>query len=160
MKPASAPVLVLGNGVVGAEKQALALAAAVGLPYSFSRHLPCSQAMWLPLRLQLLLQRLGGGGAIGLPAPCAQPLLVLSCGRASVPACVAIREATGGSVLTVHIQRPQASPSVVDLIVAPQHDYAPDSAPANAQLTVGSLHAIDRQAESLPQRSRPATTHP
>ena len=44
----AARTLVLGNAAAGAEKQALALAAAVGLPHTIQRALPSALARRLP----------------------------------------------------------------------------------------------------------------
>ena len=98
--------LVLGNAAAGAEKQALALAAAVGLPHTINRALPSALArFWLPTgdAARWLLSRLGGG-ALGLAAARAVPLLAISCGRAAIASSVALRAASGGRTLTVHVQ--------------------------------------------------------
>ena len=136
--------VVLGNGVVGAEKQALALARAVGLPFTCHHAAPTAGAS-LPTQAQLWLTSVLGERALGLPTLEPRPQLAISCGRASVPASVALRAAGNGQTLTVHVQRPPCSASAFDLVVAPRHDFGDDprSVPPNVLLTEGSLHSID-----------------
>ena len=136
--------VVLGNGVVGAEKQALALARAVGLPFTCHHAAPTAGAS-LPTQAQLWLTSVLGERALGLPTLEPRPQLAISCGRASVPASVALRAASNGQTLTVHVQRPPCSASAFDLVVAPRHDFGDDprSVPPNVLLTEGSLHSID-----------------
>ena len=139
---------VLSAGVVGAEKQALALAAAVGFPHRVIRTSPTAETMKLPLRAQLAAQSLLGSESIGVHVPQPPyPTLAISCGRATVPASVALRAASGHRTLTVHVQRPLCSAAEFDLVIAPRHDYLQDSSvPANVLLTDGSLHSIDAAA--------------
>jgi mitochondrial fission protein ELM1 len=53
------------------------------------------------------------------------PDIVISCGRRSVPFAVAIKRASGGRTLAVHIQDPRAFRDRFDLIVAMDHDRLP-----------------------------------
>ena len=131
--------VVLGNGVVGAEKQALALARAVGLPFTCHHAAPAAGAS-LPTQAQLWLTSVLGERALGLPTLEPRPQLAISCGRASVPASVALRAASNGQTLTVHVQRPPCSASAFDLVVAPRHDFGDDprSVPPNVLLTEGA----------------------
>ena len=140
--------LLLSNGVVGAEKQAIALASRVGLPHRTVRCLPSAAMMRLPLRAQLALQSLAGPQSLGLSlvAPTPYPRLVLSCGRATVPASLALRAhqpRAAERAVHVHIQRPLCDESNFDLVVAPRHDYASEkTVPRNVILTLGSIHAV------------------
>ena len=135
--------VVLSNGVVGAEKQALALAQAVGLPFARRCVTPSAAGAALPTRVQLALMSLVGGQALGLPAfEPPHPRLAISCGRGSIPASVALREASRGRTLTVHVQRPPCV-GAFDLVVAPRHDFEGEQPPPNVLLTDGSLHSID-----------------
>lgn len=144
----SAPVLVLGNGAAGAEKQAVALAEALGLPHTLVRAVPSPAAMRLPLRAQLAAQAVLGPQSIGVQVhTSAFPLLAISCGRASVPASVALRRASGGITATVHVQRPLCAASQFDLVVAPRHDYvAQERVPPNVVLTDGALSGLSVSA--------------
>ena len=147
-----APVLVLGNGAAGAEKQALALADALGLEHTLVRWLPSQPAMRLPLRAQLTAQAVLGPSSIGVEIGEQErrtgfPLLAISCGRASVPASVALRRASVGQTVTVHIQKPLCSTAEFDMVIAPRHDYTSlSSVPANVVLTDGALSGVTASA--------------
>jgi len=134
--------LILSNGVVGAEKQCFALAERIGLPVMV-RHPPLTRAP-TPVLARLAQQQLGqnmlGLGPLLLPP---HPTIAISCGRASIPASIALRTASRGAVMTIHIQRPACEERLFDLVVAPVHDYESDlSVPANVLLTDGALHRV------------------
>ena len=147
--------VILGNGVVGAEKQCVALAEAVGralpaasgLPFSLRRVQLPTPMRRLPTRLQL-----AAGALLGVNSRLARdvladgaapPALAISCGRASIPASVALKEAARDRTLTVHVQRPACDTRRFDLVVAPRHDYAThERVPSNVFLTDGSLHGL------------------
>jgi mitochondrial fission protein ELM1 len=142
--PVNARCLVLSNGMVGAEKQALALAEAIGLPFEVRRVKQVIPALSrLPSSvLASATHLLGSVGVSGIgPIDAPYPALAISCGRGSIPASIALRDAGRGSTLTVHIQRPECSASWFDLVIVPRHDY-PTLAPPNAVLTRGSLHSV------------------
>ena len=50
------------------------------------------------------------------------PDVVVSCGRKAAKAAIAIKRASGGRTLAVHIQHPLAPPSEFDLIIPMRHD--------------------------------------
>ena len=139
--------LILGNGIIGAEKQALALANRLHLPYTLRRVLPRKPLAALPTDLLLRMPRgivLDSGDQRCLTRDGSYPDVVISCGRASIPASVAMRQDTAGSALMVHVQRPTCSERWFDLVIAPRHDYtASDPPPSNVLLTRGSLHDVD-----------------
>ena len=141
-------VVILGNGAAGAEKQAVALAEALGLPYKTVRLVPSRAAMLLPLRAQLALQAVFGPKALGIEVLSPPfPLLAISCGRASVPASVALREGSTGATATVHVQRPLCDASYFDAVVAPRHDYRPHAVlPPSVVLTDGALSGVGAAA--------------
>ena len=103
----AARTLVLGNAAAGAEKQALALAAAVGLPHTINARCRARSRAGCRRRRSSGASRLGGG-ALGLAAARAPfpQLLAISCGRAAIASSVALCAASGGRTLTVHVQRP------------------------------------------------------
>lgn len=143
MAAARRSCVVLSNGVVGAEKQALALAEAIGLPYTLRRVALPRATRRLPTAAQLaadMLPEWTGLRGERLEAP--HPALAISCGRGSVPASVALRADSGGRTLTVHVQRPPCAESHFDLVVAPAHDYIGEVPPPNVLLTAGSLHGV------------------
>jgi mitochondrial fission protein ELM1 len=50
------------------------------------------------------------------------PDVVVSCGRKAAKAAIAVKRASGGKTLAVHIQHPLAPPSEFDLIIPMRHD--------------------------------------
>jgi mitochondrial fission protein ELM1 len=50
------------------------------------------------------------------------PDLLISCGRRSTAASIAVRRRSGGHTMTVHIQDPQAPPSAYDFVIPMRHD--------------------------------------
>jgi uncharacterized protein len=50
------------------------------------------------------------------------PDVLITCGRRSTALSVALRKASGGRIVTVHIQDPRTSPAAFDLVVAMEHD--------------------------------------
>jgi mitochondrial fission protein ELM1 len=55
------------------------------------------------------------------PAP-PWPDLLISCSRRAAAVAIAVRRASGGRTLTVHVQNPLTDPSAFDLVVAMDHD--------------------------------------
>jgi mitochondrial fission protein ELM1 len=141
--------VVLSNGVIGAEKQAIALAEAVGLPFTVLDACKASDTgmpaafRGLPTWVQLLIRRPDAATCLDIAEP-VPPMLAISCGRGSIPASIALRAATGGRTLTVHVQRPDCDDGLFDLVVAPRHDYPPCAASRgpNVLVTDGSLHRV------------------
>jgi mitochondrial fission protein ELM1 len=72
------------------------------------------------------------------------PDLLVSCGRRATALSIAVRKASGGRTVTVHVQDPLTRPSAFDLIVAMAHD--PVSGP-NVLKAPTALH--DVTAEKL-----------
>ncbi|KAJ1630448.1 mitochondrial fission protein ELM1-like protein [Pavlovales sp. CCMP2436] len=150
----AAHLVILANGSVGAEKQALALAGASGLPFRVLRLLPHPLLARAPTSAQLLAARALGASRRALFDPASAPALdallgepppafAVSCGRASILASVCAR--TLGAK-TVHIQRPRCGECEFDRLVVPAHDLTFSTryqTPGNALLSTGSLHAID-----------------
>ncbi len=52
------------------------------------------------------------------------PDLIVTCGRKSAAAAVAVRYASGGKTVAVHVQDPLTDPKAFDLVVAMPHDRA------------------------------------
>jgi hypothetical protein len=70
------------------------------------------------------------------------PRLVISCGRQSVVASIALKRKLGDRVFTVHIQDPRVKTKNFDLIVTPQHD---DLTGPNVVHSLGAVHHISTQ---------------
>jgi len=50
------------------------------------------------------------------------PDVLITCGRRSVALSMALRKASGGKIVTVHVQDPRTDPAAFDLVVAMEHD--------------------------------------
>jgi mitochondrial fission protein ELM1 len=68
------------------------------------------------------------------------PDVVVSCGRKAAKAAIAVKRASGGRTLAVHIQHPLAPPSEFDLIIPMRHD--PPLAGANVVPIDLALHDV------------------
>ena len=72
-----------------------------------------------------------GGGAwpwtVPLDAALAPPWpdVMITCGRRAAPQAIAVKRASGGKTLIVHVQDPRARRGAFDLIVAMDHDSIP-----------------------------------
>lgn len=167
-------IVVLSNGVVGAEKQAIALARAWGRPYRVLRILPHPLLARAPTSAQLLAARTFGARSAlfdpsspdldALSAPL--PAVAVSCGRASILASVYMRALGAGALRTVHIQHPRVPLCEFDRVILPAHDLpsewsggaagwgldllrsggGPPARHGAVLTSIGSLHAIDAAA--------------
>jgi mitochondrial fission protein ELM1 len=72
------------------------------------------------------------------PAP-PWPDLLISCGRRTVALAMAIRRASAGRTLAVHVQDPLTRPDGFDLVIAMQHDAV---AGPNVLKVVTALHGV------------------
>jgi uncharacterized protein len=54
------------------------------------------------------------------------PDILITCGRRSAPYAVALKRASGGRILAVHVQDPRAFRDEFDLIIAMDHDRIPE----------------------------------
>ena len=128
---------ILTDGTVGMRIQCLGLAKAAGLT-PIVKHLHPS----------LLLRALPALGSVpGMPAtaggdPIAAPWpdVVISCGRRTAGAALAVKRLSGGRAFLAHIQDPRLDPRRFDLLVVPEHD--PTRGP-NVVTTLGALNPHD-----------------
>lgn len=130
---------VVTPGHAGMENQAVALAEAVGLPYSVKRVSPRQPWTWLPPGWWPAPLKALGADSDPIAPP--WPELLISCGRRAVPYSLYVRKASGNTAKTVHIQNPQTTVSGFDLVVPPAHDHLRGD---NVFETVGSLHRVNR----------------
>jgi len=123
----------------GNQRQALALAGALGLPV---RHLvlePRPPWSWFAPRLLV-------GGRLALPAAQRElfappwPRVAVGCGRAAALFTRLLRPLSGGACHTVQILDPRIDPAHWDTVIAPRHDGLQG---ANVLTPLGSLHPID-----------------
>lgn len=128
---------ILTDGTVGMRIQCLGLAKAAGLMPIIKRIHP-----------SLLLRALPALGAVpGIPAsaggdPMVEPWpdVVISCGRRTAGAAIAVKRLSGGRAFLAHIQDPRLDPRRFDLLVVPEHD--PTRGP-NVVTTLGALNPHD-----------------
>ena len=129
----------LTEGFAGMESQCVGLAEALGLPCAIKRvrrprmplkYLPPS--LW-PNPLSRTLENV-------LAPP--WPDVLISSGRGSVAAALAVRRASAGKTFTVHIQTPYVDSSRFDLVVIPQHDSLRGD---NVLVTRTALHGVTKE---------------
>jgi uncharacterized protein len=130
---------IVTDGSVGMEAQGVAVAEAVGLPYTLKRVRVAGPLRLLPARLQIYLPpaRLLAAVASNEPLTAPWPRLVISIGRRSVPIALAIKRAAGAFGL--HIQNPKVPAQHFDLIAAPVHDGFTGK---NVINTFGAVHSV------------------
>lgn len=132
---------VVTDGAAGHESQAVAMAEAIGLPYSVKRVRVKGAMRALPPALQIYLPARTLLGAVEANAPLGAPWprLIISSGGRSVPIALAIKQLSSGRSFALHIHDPRAGRSRFDLIAAPEHDGLVG---ANVVATCGSLHGV------------------
>lgn len=130
---------VISDGAAGNERQALALASALGVP---------ARVMTLPLRAPWawFAPRRFPGGRLALGARDREsfdapwPGIAIGCGRGAALLTRMLRGLSGGDCYTVQILDPRIDPRHWDAVVAPAHDRLHG---ANVLTTLGSLNPID-----------------
>lgn len=138
---------VITDGAVGMEAQGIAVAEAIGLPFTLKRVRPKGVMRLLPTPLQILLPAKGLLRAVksneALEPP--WPRLVISIGRRSVPMALAVKRLSGAFAL--HIQNPKVPARLFDLVAAPVHDNFEGP---NVITTFGAVHGVtpERLAEA------------
>ena len=132
---------IITDGSVGMEAQGIAVAEAVGLPFSLKRVRVTGAMRLVPAALQLLVPpaRLLRFVAANEQLEAPWPRLVISIGRRSVPIAIAIKRLSSPKAFALHIQNPKVPPRLFDLIAAPVHDgfEAPNVIP-----TFGAVHSV------------------
>lgn len=128
---------ILTDGTVGMRIQCLGLAKAAGLTPIVKRIHPSLLLRALPtFGLVPGIAATAGGDPIEAP----WPDVVISCGRRTAGAALAIRRLSGGRAFLAHIQDPRLDPRRFDLLVVPDHD--PARGP-NVITTLGALNPHD-----------------
>jgi hypothetical protein len=132
---------IITDGSVGMEAQGIAVAEAVGLPFSLKRVRVTGAMRLLPARLQIYLPpgRLLRSVSSNEPLEAPWPRLVISIGRRSVPIALAIKRLSDSRAFALHIQNPKVPPKFFDLIAAPVHD---DFEAPNVIVTFGAVHSV------------------
>jgi mitochondrial fission protein ELM1 len=83
------------------------------------------------------------------------PDVVVSCGRKAAKAAIAVKRASGGRTLAVHIQHPLAPPSEFDLIIPMRHDpplAGPNVVPIDLALHDVTPKVLAQAAEAWRER--------
>lgn len=145
---------ILTDGTIGMRIQCLGLAQAAGLTPTVKHIVP-----------SLLLRAFPALGAIagvppasgGDPLAASWPDVVISCGRRTAGAAIAIKRLGGGIPFLAHIQDPRLAPSRFDLLIVPEHD---PTRGANVIMTLGALNPHDPErlataAEAWAKRVNP-----
>jgi mitochondrial fission protein ELM1 len=130
---------IVTDGAAGNEAQGLAVAEAVGLPFSVKRVRVKGAMRLLPPRLQIHVPaaRLLHSVSANEPLAPPWPRLVISVGGRSAPIALAVKSMSGAYGL--HILDPKLPPALFDLIAAPIHDNL--EAP-NVIATLGAVHGV------------------
>jgi mitochondrial fission protein ELM1 len=135
----SAKTWILTDGSVGMEAQGVAVAEAVGLPFSLKRVRVTGAMQFVPARSQIHLppQLLMRSISSNEPLQSPWPRFIISIGRRSAPIALAVKKLSGAYAL--HIQNPKVPPKLFDLIAAPVHD---DFQAPNVISTFGAVHSV------------------
>lgn len=128
---------VVTEGYVGLENQALGLAEALG--FAPLRKTVAAQQPWRSLPPRLWLGRIGFGALRGDALAPPWPNAVVSCGGQAALAAWLIRQASGGSTFTIHVQRPPLPAREFDALVVPKHDGLTGP---NVVVTDGAVHRV------------------
>lgn len=131
---------VITDGAAGNDRQALALAEALGLPF---RHMVLgARAPW-----SWLAPRLSLGGRLALPPELRSgslvppwPAVAIGCGRLAALYTRMLRSLSEHSTYTVQILDPRMNPDAWDTVIVPRHDRCHGP---NVLRTVGSLNLVD-----------------
>src|SRR5690606_13754950 len=110
---------ILTDGTAGMRIQCLGLAKAAGLT-PIVKHIHPSLLLRALPSLGLVPGMAASAGGDPLEAP--WPDVVISCGRRTAGAALAVRRLSGGRAFLAHIQDPRIDPRRFDLLVVPEHD--------------------------------------
>jgi hypothetical protein len=113
-------VWTISDGRPGLEAQVIGLAEAIGLPFEAKIVQPRWPWTMLPVTMWPVPFKALGKGSSKLDPP--WPDLVIGCGWRSMPFMLAMKQLSGGKVLTVQTQDPRIHPELFDIVVAPEHD--------------------------------------
>jgi mitochondrial fission protein ELM1 len=140
-KARSAKTWIITDGSVGMEAQGIAVAEAVGLPFSLKRVRVRGGMRLLPAPLQLLVPPARLLRSIETNEPLGEPWprLIISIGRRSVPVALAVKQLSKPPAFALHIQNPKVPARFFDLVAAPVHDNFEGT---NVITTFGAVHSV------------------
>ena len=130
---------VITDGAAGNQRQALALAQALGVRARALTLVPRPPWSWLAPRLTLG-SRLAWPAATRVALAPPWPALAIGCGRDAALATRLLRHLSAGACRSVQILDPRAPVRHWDLLIAPRHDELEGS---NVLHPIGSLHPVD-----------------
>ncbi len=128
---------ILTNGLAGMESQARGLAGALDVAAEVKR--VRLRWMWGCMRRLVTSLPLGATTSDSDKLAPPWPDLVISCGQSSAALARAVKAASGGRTIAVHIQNPGFDPRLLDLVIAPRHDGL---AGANVVVTRAAIHPV------------------
>ncbi len=134
------------RGAVGMQSQALGLAEALFQGGGFEAPKTIEVAFrwpytWAPMRPAFAsLKALTADTAANISEP--WPDVLVTCGRKSALLALAIKKASGGRTVCIHVQDPKSDPRYWDLLVVPEHDRVRGP---NVLTSRGALHRVTRQ---------------
>ena len=130
---------IISDGHAGNERQALALARALGVDGRVLRIDVAAPWRWFAPRLQA-----GAASALrdreGLPIAPPWPRLAIGCGRQAALLTRALGDWARGDCFRVQILDPRIDPRRFDLVIAPRHDRVGGD---NVIATLGALNPVD-----------------
>jgi mitochondrial fission protein ELM1 len=129
----------ISDGAAGNERQATALAEALGLAPRVMRVSVRQPWGWFAPRLVTGARsavRDGDGRALAPP----WPDIAIGCGRRAALVTRALRQWSGGGTFTVQILDPRIDTRAFDVVIAPEHDRV---AGANVIHSIGALNPVD-----------------
>ena len=127
----------VSTGEAGMVSQVMGLAEAVGFTVQQKSIRLRSPWSWLPGHLTPFALMGLSSDADTLPPP--WPDLMITCGRRSVAASIAVRRLSAGKTFTVHVQNPLVPNRYFDLVLPPRHDGLTGP---NVHPTRASIHRI------------------
>jgi mitochondrial fission protein ELM1 len=139
MNDASRTCWAISDGAAGNERQATALAEALGLAARVVRVNARQPWDWLAPRLVTGASsavRDGVGRALAPP----WPDIAIGCGRRAALVTRSLREWSGGGTFTVQILDPRVDTRAFDVVIAPQHDRVVGQ---NVIHSIGALNPVD-----------------
>lgn len=153
MEAAADACWVVTDGAAGNEKQALALAVALGHQPRVLRLALRAPWRWLaPLGPSDPRRALDATDAQLLQPP--WPALAIGCGRASALLTLGLRRLSGGTTRAVQVLDPRRRRSGYDVLVVPAHDRVTG---ANVVSCVGSLNLVDDDWLQAGRNAHPQT---
>lgn len=133
------------RGAVGMQNQALGLGEALFAGGGFEAPRSIEVAFrkpytWAPMHPAFAsLKALSRDTAASIAEP--WPDLLITCGRKSALLALAVKRASRGRTMCIHVQDPKADPRHWDLLIVPEHDRLRGT---NVLVSKGALHRVTR----------------